>query len=141
MRFWDASALLPLLVQEQTSSRMAELFTGGEEPASVWLFSMVEVTSALCRLFRMKEIHQQDLEKALETWKEISEEVTWIRDFEMVQERALRVLRLHPLKAADALQLASALVAVTDRTTSHQFVTLDKQLAEAANKEGFQVIY
>jgi len=139
VRFWDTSALLSLL-NERSSSRMDELFANGEAPILAWSLTEVEVHAALCRLLRLKEMRENDLEKALETWKEISLEITWVRDYEAVQERALRVLRFHPLNAADALQLASALVAASDRTTGHQFVTLDGRLAQAAAKEGFQVI-
>jgi predicted nucleic acid-binding protein len=54
--------------------------------------------------------------------------------------RARRLLETHPLSAADALQLAAALVMTEERPTGTEFVTFDIRLAEAANKEGFPVL-
>jgi hypothetical protein len=54
-------------------------------------------------------------------------------------EKALRFLRVHPLRAADALQLAAAFVAAERRPPSLELVTLDDRLVAAARKEGFRV--
>jgi predicted nucleic acid-binding protein len=61
-------------------------------------------------------------------------------DYEGVRERAERLLGIHLLSAANALQLAAALVSVEEKTRGFRFVTLDEKLAEAASKEGFSVI-
>ena len=57
-----------------------------------------------------------------------------------VRESAVRFLRVHSLRAADALQLAAAFVAAERRPPSLQFVTLDERLADAARKEGFELV-
>ncbi len=49
-------------------------------------------------------------------------------------------LRVHPLRAADALQLAAAFAAAERRPASLEIVTLDDRLANAAQKEGFAVL-
>ena len=54
-----------------------------------------------------------------------------------VREAAVRFLRVHSLRAADALQLAAAFVAAEQRPSSLEIVTLDERLAAAARKEGF----
>jgi predicted nucleic acid-binding protein len=54
--------------------------------------------------------------------------------------RAERILGLHPLTAADALQLAAALTLVSDRPRRRGFVTCHDRLAAAASDEGFQAI-
>jgi hypothetical protein len=46
---------------------------------------------------------------------------------------------VHPLRAADALQLAAAVIAAERRPASLEVVTLDDRLASAARKEGFVV--
>lgn len=51
----------------------------------------------------------------------------------------MRLLRVHPLRAADALQLAAALIAVSDAPRNFPFTCADARLAEAARKEGFAV--
>ena len=60
----------------------------------------------------------------------------WIRVM-FAPEAAIRFLRVHPLRAADALQLAAAFVAAERRPSSLELVTLDDWLAAAARKEGF----
>ena len=52
----------------------------------------------------------------------------------------MRFLRVHPLRAADALQLAAAFIAAERRPSSLEVVTLDDRLAAAARKEGFALI-
>jgi uncharacterized protein len=57
-----------------------------------------------------------------------------------IRETAVRFLRVHPLRAADALQLAAAFLAAERRPSSLEVVTLDDRLAAAARKEGFVVL-
>ena len=52
---------------------------------------------------------------------------------------ALRLLASHPLRAADALQLAAALVWARGRPAGHELVSLDERLRTAATLEGFTV--
>jgi uncharacterized protein len=59
---------------------------------------------------------------------------------DIVRETATRLLRVHPLRAADALQLAAAFIAAEQRPASLEMLTLDDRLAGAARKEGFAVI-
>jgi predicted nucleic acid-binding protein len=58
---------------------------------------------------------------------------------ESVRLRADRLLGLHPLRTADAFQLAAALLAAEENPENLPFVTLDERLAEAARKEGFPI--
>jgi predicted nucleic acid-binding protein len=58
----------------------------------------------------------------------------------MVRESATRFLRVHPLRAADALQLAAAFIAAERRPPSLEVITLDERLADAARKEGFALV-
>jgi len=57
-----------------------------------------------------------------------------------VRDRADRLLGVHPLRAAAALQLAAALVLTQERPTGWLFVTADVRLAAVAAAEGFEVI-
>jgi uncharacterized protein len=57
-----------------------------------------------------------------------------------IRETAVRFLRVHPLRAADALQLAAAFLAAERRPASLEIVALDDRLANAARKEGFAVL-
>ncbi|HUB43895.1 MAG TPA: hypothetical protein VMB73_02820 [Acetobacteraceae bacterium] len=59
---------------------------------------------------------------------------------ELVWENAVRFLRVHLLRAADALQLAAAFVAAERRPPSLPVITLDERLAHAVQREGFALI-
>jgi hypothetical protein len=54
--------------------------------------------------------------------------------------KALRLLGVHPLRAADALQLAAALILVRDNPAGRELVSLDERLRESALLEGFRVL-
>lgn len=59
---------------------------------------------------------------------------------EPLREAAVRFLRLHPLRSADALQLAAAFVVAARRPSSLEVVTLDDRFAAAARREGFVLV-
>jgi predicted nucleic acid-binding protein len=73
------------------------------------------------------------LQQLADAWHEIDPS-------DAIRETAERFLRVHPLRAADALQLAAAFAASEQRPTSLEIVTLDDPLADVARKEGFAVI-
>ena len=54
-----------------------------------------------------------------------------------VRRRAARLLAGHPLRAADALQLAAALIWCEEQPHEETFVSLDERLRNAARREGF----
>lgn len=57
-----------------------------------------------------------------------------------VRSRAIRLLAVHSLRAADALHLAAALTWCDEKPAGRQFVCLDQRLGQAAAAEGFEVI-
>lgn len=63
-----------------------------------------------------------------------------IEPVEQVRRRAIRLLRLHPLRAADALQLAAALTAADEDPQRLDVVSSDDHLSAAARREGFKVL-
>jgi uncharacterized protein len=75
----------------------------------------------------------QRLRQLASGWQEIEPSET-------LRETAIRFLRVHPLRAADALQLAAAFMAAEGRPASLEFVSLDERLAEAGRKEGFMLV-
>src|SRR5262249_15540081 len=54
-----------------------------------------------------------------------------------VRDRAMRLVATHALRAADAMQLGAALVAVGDHPRGHAFVCADRRLRDAGRREGF----
>ena len=63
-----------------------------------------------------------------------------VQPHDALRRRAERLLALHPLPTADALQLAAAIQWCRGATTSHEFVSFDQGLREAAYWEGFTVL-
>lgn len=49
-------------------------------------------------------------------------------------------LRVHPLRAADSLQLAAAVTVAAGQARTFELVCLDERLSEAARREGFRVL-
>jgi len=58
-------------------------------------------------------------------------------DGKINRPHAERVVETHPLRAANALHIGAALVASEDNPATLEFVTLDRNLANAAEREGF----
>lgn len=138
MRYWDSSALLPLIVQERATDVVKSLLHDDRDVLTWWA-SRVEAASALSRLGREGALTGAGLETAFSRLSSLAQTWDEVLPTDAVREQAVRVLRLHPLRAADALQLAAALVASEQRPSSLPLVTLDGRLRGAAVREGFAV--
>ena len=134
MRFWDASALVPLLVEQAATDRMRALLAQDPDLV-VWWATPVECGSALARLARDVEDDAQGLGHAAAVLDELSAGWIEVAPTEPVRRQALRLLRVHALRAADALQLAAALAWGGGRLGG-ELVSLDERLSEAARLEG-----
>lgn len=139
MRFWDASAVLPLLVAESRSGAMAALLR--EDPAvAAWWGTPAECVAALARLERDGQLSEDAWRAATARLAAAGRGWVEVPPTTRVREQATRLLRLHPLRGADALQLAAALVLADFAPATLPFVTLDRHLAGAARREGFEVV-
>jgi uncharacterized protein len=139
MRFWDSSAVVPLLLEEPGSGTVRSLLQ--EDAAMVaWRLAGTEVVSALWRRRRADELDEAARRFAEQGLALLEARWTSVEDAAHVDRRARRLLAAHPLRAADSLQLAAALVACDERSDVLPFVTLDDHLAEAARREGFVVL-
>ena len=139
MKFWDASAVIPLCVRESPSPLVRKMVV--EDVAIVvWWTTPVECCSAFARRRRDNILTRAQEDQARHTVLRLAAEWTEVQPSHQVCEAAGRVLLLHPLRAADALQLGAALVWADGRGTGHEFVCLDPRLREAAQRKGFQVL-
>jgi predicted nucleic acid-binding protein len=136
MRFWDASAIVPLLVDE-SSTAAVQAIVANDAGVLVWWASQIECASALARLEREGLLDESAAAEAFERLGALTRSWNEVDPSDAVREAAVRFLRVHPLRAADALQLAAAFVAAEGRPSSLEVVTLDDRLAAAARKEGF----
>lgn len=139
MKFWDTSALFTLLTAQHGGTATVEVFSGDREIA-IWWGTPVELTSAAARLHRMGEISDDDYSRILAQIGPLSQHAEEIQPTNEVRQTAERLVRVHELRSADALQLAAALVWAGYKPTGVGFVCLDSRLRLAAQKEGFSVL-
>ena len=139
VRFWDASAVVPLLVTEEASARIEAIEAQDPAIPSGW-GTPVECVSAFARLRREGALGAPDMAQALTGLRRRAASWTEVVPTADVREQAIRLVRVHDLRSADALQLAAAIVAADFQASSLPFVTLDARQGEAADKEGFVVI-
>ncbi len=107
---------------------------------AVWWATEVECASAVARLERMGHLTASETTQSLQLLEALSARWHLIDPVESVRLTARRFLRVHDLRAADALQLAAAFLASEGRPSSLQLVCLDHRLANAAEKEGFRLL-
>ncbi len=139
MRFWDSSALVPLVVGQPASSE-TERWLADDAVLVVWTLSFVEVVSALRRLVRDQMLPERAARDAENLATELVSRAHVVADVERVKVLAARLLRVHPLRAADALQLGAALLWSDGRADQAILHTFDRRLGEAASREGLRVL-
>ena len=133
--FWDTSALVPLCVRQGTTPRAIALYENCE--AVVWWTTPVEIASVLARLVRMKQLNSSDWAKARKLANTLADAWSVIQPSDAVRAKAMQLVDRYDLRAADALQLAAALVRFEDLPQGRMFLTADKKLQEAAMLSGF----
>jgi len=139
MRFWDASAIVPLLMTE-TSTKTLQGLAAADPAILVWWATEVECASAIARLERDGALETPAVIEAFDRLKRLAGGWHEVDATDAVREAAVRFLRVHPLRAAGALQLAAAFVAAERRPSSLEVITLDERVAAAARREGFALI-
>jgi hypothetical protein len=139
LRFWDASAVVPLLLIEPMSGRLAAYLK--EMPGmALWCGTRLECLSALSRRRREGALNSAEVGAARKTLADLGREALVVEPLPDVWDRAERLLEVHPLNAADALQLSSALAWCQERPQGRVFICLDGKLREAARREGFRLL-
>lgn len=138
VNFWDSSALVPLIVDTE-KGRSVTPHPVRTQNLIVWWGTEIECASAFARM-APEGAAAEAVHAALLNLEALLLECRIVAPTNELKHTAMRVLRLHPLRAADAMQLAAALVASDGRPSAVNFVTLDHRLGLAAQKEGFRVI-
>jgi uncharacterized protein len=139
MKFWDSSAIVPLFVTERGSAELRALHTQDGEVV-VWWATPVECAAALARLERDGRLDAQGTAAAFRALDGAASNWLQVEPIDAIRETARRLLRVHPLRTGDALQLAAAIMAAEGRPSTMTFVALDARLRDAAEKEGFRVL-
>ena len=139
MRFWDSSALIPLFVREAYSPIVGAL-AADDPDMMLWWASPVECASAVHRLRREGVFTPEETIQVLAAIAAGSDAANVVQPGDALSALALRLLGVHPLRAADALQLAAAHLWTREKPGGKGFVCLDERLRTAAMLEGFEVL-
>jgi predicted nucleic acid-binding protein len=139
VRYWDASALVPLIAAESRSEEVRSWLR--DDPAVVtWAWTSVEIVSAVERRVREGLFSRAERRLVLDRFGVMAAAWDEVTDVLAVRGRAIPLLARHPLRAADAAQLAAALVLRDELGTPPVFVCLDQRLGIAAETEGLPTV-
>ncbi|MGH8289002.1 MAG: type II toxin-antitoxin system VapC family toxin [Steroidobacteraceae bacterium] len=139
MRYWDTSAILPLIVDEPARARLLELYQQDSQIVAWWT-TPVEIASAVARREREGRISADEADAALKAAKRLVAAWHEVVPSDAIRRTAERLLRVHSLRAADSLQLSAALIAANHDPSTLEMLCLDSRLAAAARREGFVVV-
>jgi len=139
VRFWDASALVPLLVLQPATQSLSSLRSSDPEIV-VWWGTAVECASAVARLKRMSLLDNADAARALSTLKQLEQSWIEVEPSETIRTVARELLAKHELTSGDAFQLAAALQGPTAGDRLLEFVCIDRRLRRGAAGEGFTLL-
>jgi hypothetical protein len=137
VRFWDASAVVPLVVEEPATPRVRGWL--GDDPEMVtWGWTRVEIAGAVERRVREGAIDRAQRRRLLDEFGRLAGEWDEVTDLVAVRAKAEALLARHSLRAADAGQLGAALL-VAAEDPGILFLCLDERLATAAELEGLRI--
>lgn len=130
---------MPVILPASPAPALTTLL-GSDTGPSLWWGTPVECQSALYRLHRERRLSRVFLDHAFRRLLDLIQDADVIEPTSGLRDRAGRLLASHPLRAADSLQLAAALVWCDDTPRDETFVCLDARLREAAQREGFAIL-
>ncbi len=138
MAFWDASAIVPLCCSQPATTRGRKLL-GETRRMIVWWGTPVEAHSAFARLVREGHLTAAERTSAIRRLNQLR--VSWdeILPSDKVRSKAEELFDDYNVRAADALQLAAALVWCRERPKRRPFVCFDERLGKVAEEVGFIV--
>jgi uncharacterized protein len=138
--FWDTSGLVPLCCFQPQSAQARQVARTYSRQV-VWWGTIVEAVSSLNRLSREGTLNLKDSKQAFARLDYLRTRWNEVQPTEELRDRAERLLRVHKLRAADALQLAAALIWCGDRPQGRALIGADGILSNAAAAEGFTTIH
>jgi uncharacterized protein len=139
VKFWDTSAVVPLCVNEPASAAVKSILTA-DPSIVVWWATRTECVSALMRQTREGGLSIEGERKAGQVLRLLADTWTEVQPSETLRATADRLLAVHPLRAADAFQLAAALHWCQRQTTDKELVSFDTRLRQAGYREGFTLL-
>lgn len=134
MRYFDASALVKRYVREEGTAKVRRLLAS-DVPVTSRL-TAVEIASALARRARERAFSEGARDRALTALETDLASMLVVEVTPAIVARAQALILQHPLRAGDAIQLASCLYVQSELGETASFVAFDDRLEEAARAEG-----
>ena len=128
------------MVWREARTDEARALHASDPAICVWWATRTECASVLARLFREGRLSESEATVLRDRLSRLFKDFQEIDPSESLRLRAERLLSVHPLRTADALQLAAALMWTDERPSQRPLVSLDRRLREAAQKEGFTLL-
>ena len=135
MRYWDASALVPLIVAEPDSD-LVRGWLAEDDHIVTWVWTRTEIASAIERRTREGLLSRPQRRAVLERLAVLADRWDEVTGVLAVRSRAHALLARHPLRAADAGQIGAALLVQEQLAGPLTFVCRDSRLLAAADVEG-----
>lgn len=135
--YLDTSALLKLYAEERGTPDVRAAVARASIVATSRL-TYVEARGAFARKLRAGDLPQADHQELVSALDEDWGRLLVVEISEHLCQEAVGLVERHPLRAGDALQLASA-CAVRDRAQELAFLSFDDRLNGAAELEGLAV--
>jgi predicted nucleic acid-binding protein len=139
VKFWDTSALVALAFPE-ASSGAANAIAEEDDLMATWWGTPAELESAIQRGGRSGDMTPFSLRRGRTFLDAVEERFAEMAPTAEIRQAARRLVRVHDLRAADALQLAAALAWCAGEPDGQGFVSLDRRLRAAAELEGFRIL-
>lgn len=111
-----------------------------DDAICTWGMTRVELSSAIERRAREGVLSSVQRREALRLAADVIHAAHEVVDLEAVRGRAVALLARHSLRAAAAVQLGAALLVSEGGLRNLPFVCLDRRLAAAASREGFEIL-
>ncbi len=139
MRYWDSCAIVPLCTTLDIFAEQTKTIALEDDIIVTWWGSQVECCSTFARLRRAgrqtpeeESMCRARLGRLAGAWNEVEPS-------ERLRTLAKQLLLRQNLRAADAFQLAAAIIWAQGEPEGSGFVTYDKNLRLAAQSEGFTI--
>lgn len=136
--YFDASALVKRYVEEPESDRVRSLLADGMISTS--RITAIEIASALARRCRDGDFPEDERDRALAELRRDLRALYMIEVTVAVSRRSVALLRRHPLRAADALHIASCIELREHLKIPVRLVAYDRRMIAAARAEDLEIM-
>jgi uncharacterized protein len=137
--YLDTSALVKLYVDEDGSSMVREWVDDAEAVATS-ILAFVEGRAAFARRRREKRISSAAHARLVRDFEADWDRYLVLEATEPLIRRAGKLTEIHPLRAYDAIHLASAKILREKLAEPVSFASWDTRLVAAAQKEGLEIM-